>query len=80
MVQKLGVHYPVLNTGKTGKEAAAESLPFLNGVMAFPTTLYIDRTGKIRMIYTGFSGPGTGAAYEKLTDDTRRLLLQLLAE
>jgi thiol-disulfide isomerase/thioredoxin len=80
MIRQLNVHYTVLNTGKTGKEAAAESLPFLNGVMAFPTTLYRDRAGKIRMIYTGFNGPGTGAAYEKLTEDTRRLILQLLAE
>lgn len=80
MAAKLDVHYTILNTGKTGKEEASASLPFLNGVMAFPTTLYRDRNGKIRVIYTGFSGPGTGAAYEKLTDDTRRLVLQLLNE
>ncbi|MEO5644787.1 MAG: TlpA disulfide reductase family protein, partial [Bacteroidia bacterium] len=35
--------YLFLNTGKTGKNAASESLPFLNGIMSFPTTIYIDK-------------------------------------
>jgi thiol-disulfide isomerase/thioredoxin len=70
--------YTFLNTGKSGKNAASESLPFLNGIMSFPTTIYIDKTGKVRMVYTGFNGPATGAAYEKDTTEALRLIQVLL--
>jgi thiol-disulfide isomerase/thioredoxin len=72
--------YTFLNTGKSGKDSAAASLPFLNGIMSFPTTIYIDRTGKVRMVYTGYNGPATGAAYEKDSAESLRLIQQLLAE
>jgi thiol-disulfide isomerase/thioredoxin len=72
--------YTFLNTGKTGRDAASESLPFLNGIMSFPTTIYIDKEGKVRMVYTGFNGPATGAAYEKDTSEALRLIQQMLAE
>jgi hypothetical protein len=48
--------------------------------MSFPTTIYIDKSGKVRMVYTGFNGPATGAAYEKDTTAALRLIQQLLAE
>ena len=72
--------YTFLNTGKTGRDAASASLPFLNGIMSFPTTIYIDKTGKVRMVYTGFNGPATGAAYVKDTGEAIHLIEQLLAE
>ncbi len=72
--------YTFLNTGKSGKNAASESLPFLNGIMSFPTTIYLDKNGNVRMVYTGFNGPATGAAYEKDTNEALRLIQQLLAE
>lgn len=72
--------YTFLNTGKTGKDAASASLPFLNGIMSFPTTIYIDRLGNVRMVYTGFNGPATGQYYEKDTANALRLIQQLLAE
>ncbi|MGL4599476.1 MAG: TlpA disulfide reductase family protein [Bacteroidia bacterium] len=78
--EKYHVNYTLLNTGKSGKAAASESLPFLNGIMSFPTTIYIDRKGKVRMVYTGFNGPATGAYYEKDTDEALRMIQRLLAE
>jgi len=72
--------YTFLNTGKSGKNAASESLPFLNGIMSFPTTIYIDKEGNVRMVYTGFNGPATGAAFEKDSSEALRLIQQLLAE
>lgn len=72
--------YTFLNTGKSGRDAASASLPFLNGIMSFPTTIYIDKTGKVRMVYTGFNGPATGTAYVKDTGEAIRLIEQLLSE
>ncbi len=77
---RFGADYTFLNTGKSGKDAASESLPFLNGIMSFPTTIYIDKGGNVRMVYTGFNGPATGAAHVKDADAALRLIQELLAE
>jgi thiol-disulfide isomerase/thioredoxin len=72
--------YTFLNTEKSGKDSASASLPFLNGIMGFPTSIYIDRSGNVRKIYTGFNGPATGAYYTKDTEEALRFIQQLLAE
>lgn len=77
---KFNVNYDLLVTMKTGKDQASEALPMLNAVMAFPTTIYIDKKGVVRKIYTGFNGPATGPAYTKFVEDTTRFVEKLLAE
>lgn len=64
MVDKLAVPYPILIAGTNDTQQASSTLPALNQVIGFPTTIFIDRTGKVAAIHTGFSGPGTGAYYE----------------
>lgn len=61
--------YPVLLAGgSTDKGETAAALPDLDRVIAYPTTILVDRDGKVVSIHTGFSGPGTGQRYE----DTKR--------
>jgi thiol-disulfide isomerase/thioredoxin len=74
------IDYATLIAGISDKDDAASRLPQLNGVFAFPTTIFIDRRGKVRRMHTGFSGPATGRHYETLTADFRRTIEQLLAE
>jgi hypothetical protein len=50
----------------------------LNKISAFPTTIIIDREGKVNTIHTGFSGPATGKAYLEFTQKNEKLLEQLL--
>jgi len=52
----------------------------LNKVMAFPTTIYIDKKGNVRKIYTGFYGPATGENYLKYQEETNRFIEKLLKE
>jgi hypothetical protein len=52
----------------------------LNKVMAFPTSIYIDKKGIVRKIYTGFYGPATGDAHIKFVEETTRFVEKLLAE
>ena len=80
MVDKLDVGYDFLIAGSSDNKKAAESLPMLNHVMAFPTTIFLDKTGTIRRIHTGFSGPGTGEAYEQFIQDFNLYMNKLLAE
>ena len=74
------IEYTTLIAGISDKDDAASKLPQLNGVFAFPTTIFVDRSGKVRKIHTGFSGPATGVHYEKLVDEFEKTVNVLLAE
>lgn len=74
------IRYTTLIAGISDKQDAASRLPQLNGVFAFPTTIFIDRTGKVRHIHTGFSGPATGERHRALTEQFETLTDQLIAE
>ncbi|MEW6469076.1 MAG: TlpA disulfide reductase family protein [Bacteroidota bacterium] len=78
--KKFGVEYEILITEKVGKAEASDALPMLNQVMAFPTTIYIDKKGKVRKIHTGFNGPGTGAYYDKWVEQNQLFIEKLLEE
>lgn len=75
---KYGIEYEMLITGLTGKAKASESLPFLNSIAAFPTTIILDRQHNVKSIYTGFNGPATGKEYELYKKKTESLLTELL--
>jgi peroxiredoxin len=74
------LQYATLIAGTSSGEDAAKRLPQLNGVFAFPTTVFLDRKGRVRRIHTGFSGPGTGEHYQRLIEDFDSTVEQLLAE
>lgn len=78
LMKKFDIGYDILLTGLTGKDKASESLPFLNVVMAFPTTIFLDKNHQVKSVYTGFSGPATGKAYEKYSLKTENLINNLL--
>jgi thiol-disulfide isomerase/thioredoxin len=77
---KLGASYPFLIAGVSNKQKAAETLPALNQVLAFPTLIYIDKKGKVRKIHTGFTGPGTGVYYQRWVESHEAFISQLLEE
>jgi hypothetical protein len=57
---------------------AEKTLPQLQEIVGFPTTIFLDKTGKISRIHTGFSGPGTGDHYEEQKKEIRRTVDELL--
>jgi peroxiredoxin len=64
MRQRYDIQYDQLVGGISDKQVVAASLPALNTFLAFPTTIFIDRQGKVAKIHTGFSGPATGKYYD----------------
>ena len=65
---KHGIEYDTLIAGISDKAEAGKALPSLSAVLAFPTTIFIDRGGRVREIHTGFTGPGTGEHYVRLQE------------
>lgn len=80
MKEKYDVKYDYVIAGVYDKEAAAKSLPMLNHIISFPTTIFIDKKGKVRRIHTGFSGPATGVYYEEYVDEFNAFMSDLLIE
>jgi thiol-disulfide isomerase/thioredoxin len=80
MKEKLNVPYGFVIAGTNDKEKAAETLPMLNKVIAFPTTIFIGKNGKVKHIRTGFEGPGTGIYYEQFKERFNQILNELLAD
>ena len=80
MKERFKIDYPVLLAGTNDKVQASRALPDLNAVVAFPTTIFVDKKGQVRHIHTGFSGPGTGKYYDQYVEEFNRLVDKLLAE
>jgi peroxiredoxin len=72
-----GVDYDILFAGKAGGEAVAKVLPEIGKLSSYPTTFFIDKRGKVAKIHTGFSGPATGAFYEKWQQEFNALVDEL---
>lgn len=78
--ERFQADFPFLIAGESNKQKAAEKLPQLSAVIAFPTLIYLDREHRVRKIHTGFSGPGTGELYTAWTQQHEAFVQRLLAE
>jgi peroxiredoxin len=82
LVKGAKVPYPILlaQYGSSSKEKANEKLPMLSHVLSYPTTIFIDKKGKVRRIHTGFNGPATGDVYKDFVVEFDAYVRALLAE
>jgi len=64
----LDIPWPILLAGPADKRAASQALPALDAVLAYPTTLFVDKQGKIKRIHTGFNGPATGQEFANFAE------------
>jgi hypothetical protein len=60
-------------------DRAKKTLPQIEAIVNFPTTIFVGKSGKIEKIHTGFSGPGTGQHYEDQKQEFYTLVNDLLA-
>ncbi|EDP94295.1 TlpA disulfide reductase family protein [Kordia algicida OT-1] len=80
--KRLNIPYPILlaQFGTSDKKKAQEKLPMLNHVLSYPTTIFIDKKGKVRRIHTGFNGPATGDKYLNFKKDFENFISALQNE
>jgi peroxiredoxin len=78
--KKYGIEYEILFGGIADKKVASEKLPALNRMMAFPTTIIIDRKGDVRQIHTGYTGEVTGDYFTEYVKKWNKDLDELIAE
>jgi thiol-disulfide isomerase/thioredoxin len=80
MMEKWDVNYQFLIAGVNDKEKASATLPALNKILAFPTTIFVGKDGKVKHIRTGFEGPGTGIYHERFKERFNEMVNELVAE
>lgn len=63
--QRFNVQYPILNTEVTVSDSlrTEKTLPQVTKIKIFPSSIIVDKKGKIRKLDTGFNGPATGDYY-----------------
>ena len=63
--QRYNVQYEILNTEVTVTDSlrTEKTLPEVTAIKFFPSSIIIDKKGKIRKLDTGFNGPATGEHY-----------------
>jgi len=81
-VTRFHVTYPILPTGVTVSDSmrTQKTLPEIDSIVGFPTTIFIDKKGLVRKISTGFNGPGTGNHYDLYKKEFNGLVNSLLSE
>ncbi len=78
--ERHAIEFPLLLAGLSDKREAGRTLADLSALIAYPTSVFIDREGVVRRIHTGFAGPGTGEHFLRLTAEFEELLEELLVE
>lgn len=78
--KRFNVQYPMLLTGVTVSDTmrTEKTLPQLTKIKSFPSTIFIDKQGKVAKIHAGFEGPGTGPRYEILKKEFESTIDALL--
>lgn len=75
---KYGLTFPLLLSGTTAEGQIAKTLPQLVDFGAYPTTIFLDRNGRVRAVHAGFSGPATGEKYEQVQQHFDELAREIL--
>jgi thiol-disulfide isomerase/thioredoxin len=81
-IKRFNVTYPILATGVSVNDSlrTEKTLPEIQMIVGFPTTIFIDKKGVVRKIDTGFNGPGTGEHYVMYKKEFNEIINNLVAE
>lgn len=77
---KHGIEYPILIAGESDKTKATEVFPLLDRIRSYPTTIFLNKNGKVEAVHTGFTGPATGKAYHQLRAKFEAIIESMLTD
>jgi thiol-disulfide isomerase/thioredoxin len=77
---KFGIPFPLLLAGTNDVESAGETLPQLRGFTSFPTTIFLGRDGRVRLVHAGFYGAALARQHRQLIEGFEREIERLLGE
>lgn len=77
--QRYGIGWEIIPAGLSDKARTAATLPALTDIKSYPTTIFINADGTVRAIHSGFAGPATGEAHERLVAEFERLTREIVA-
>lgn len=75
---KYKITFPFLLAGTTDEGQIEKTLPQLVNFGAYPTTIFLDREGRVHAIHAGFAGPSTGNKYQEVQQRMDELTRQIL--
>lgn len=80
--QRYNVQYTILNTevAVTDSLRTEKTLPEVTPIKFFPSSIILDKKGKIRKLDTGFNGPATGEHYLVYKKEFEETIDKLLKE
>lgn len=76
--KKHNIPFTMLYGGINSKAYTSEQFPQLNGIISYPTSIFLDEKGQIIKTHTGFTGPGTGVYYEEYKEEMESFLQKAL--
>jgi len=74
------LEYPILLAGVADKKKAQLAFPAVDSIKSFPTAIFLDHKGNARAVHSGFAGPATGLAHERLREAYIDLIESMLAD
>ncbi len=76
--KRYGIQYPLLRAGINDKKEAAKVLGFLDKVVAYPTSIFLDRNHQVVNVHSGFAGPGTGDHFLQLVEELENQIQEIV--
>lgn len=74
-----GIEYTMLYAGTTDEGEVQRVLPQLANFASYPTTLFLDRSHRVRSVHTGFAGPANQAEHARLREEFEKLVREILS-
>jgi thiol-disulfide isomerase/thioredoxin len=78
--RRFDIQYDQLLGGAATGDSVRASLPALTSFKAFPTTVFIDKKGRIAKIHSGYTGPAAGKFYDEFLKEFNDEVDKLLRE
>jgi len=76
---RFGITFPLLFCGSIDDANVNARLKTqLDNFFAYPTTLFIDKQGKVQAVHSGFKGPGTGEEFQSQIREFHNLAKELV--